>query len=121
MAARNTDKSTMSSKKTFNPAEIDDLGFFSTIKMGVVTPVKTSLKLGVTGLIIADSTAQAVYENREDLAKVAKQTIKQTSNLLKVGVLGIAKLNNELGEAMGVDINEDIDVLIDGIYKEETK
>lgn len=116
MAAKNTDKSTI------NPSQIDDLGFFSTIKMGVVTPIKTSLKLGVTGLIVADATAQAVYENREDLAKVAKQTIKQTSNLLKVGVLGMATLNREMGEAMGVDINEDIDVLIDEVYKkEETK
>lgn len=110
-------------KSTMNPSQIDDLGFFPTVKMGVVTPIKTSLKLGVTGLIIADATAQAVYENREDLAKVAKQTIKQTSNLLKVGVLGMAKLNKEMGDALGVNLNDDIDDIINNIYneKEETK
>lgn len=116
MAAKNTDKSTM------NPSQIDDFGFFPTIKMGVVTPIKTSIKLAVTGLIVADAMASAVYDNREDTTKIVKQGIKQINTFAKVGVLGMATLNREMGEAMGVDITEDIDVLIDNVYKkEETK
>ena len=113
MAAKNTDKSTM------NPAHIDDLGFFSTIKMGVVTPIKTSLKLAVTGLIVADAMASTVYDNREDTTKIVKQGIKQINTFAKVGVLGMAKLNKEMGDAMGVNLNDDIDVLIDQIYNEK--
>ena len=110
MAAKNT---------TMNPTQIDDLGFFSTVKMGVVTPIKTSLKLAVTGLIVVDAVASAVYDNREDTTKIVKQGIKQVTAFTKVGVLGMAKLNKEMGDAMGIDITEDIDVLIDNVYKKE--
>lgn len=104
---------------TMNPSNIDNLGFFPTIKMGATTPIKTSIKIGVTGLIIADAAAQAVYENREELAKTAKQGVKQTITLFKAGVVATAKLNKEMGEAMGVNLNDDIDTIIENIYKKE--
>lgn len=113
MAAKNTDKSTM------NPSQIDDLGFFPTIKMGITLPIKTSLKVGASGLIIADAMATSLYENKEELAKTAKQGVKQTITLFKAGVVATAKLNKEMGEAMGVNLNDDIDTIIENIYKKE--
>lgn len=110
-------------KKSSNPAEIDDLGFFSTVKQAVVTPIKAGLKMTYLGATALDSVTSSLYENKEELDGVIRQGTRQGILLAKAGVIGVAKLNKEIGESMGVNLNDDIDVLIDQIYneKEENK
>lgn len=124
MDDRNTDKSTTSSKKMVpNPRTIDDLGFFSTVKQAIVAPMKAGLKMTYLGASAVDSFASSMYENKEELDGVIRQGTRQGILLAKAGVIGVAKLNKEIGESMGVNLNDDIDVLIDQIYneKEENK
>lgn len=115
MAAKNTDKSTM------NPSQIDDLGFFSTVKQAIVAPMKAGLKMTYLGASAVDSFASSMYENKEELDGVIRQGTRQGILLAKAGVIGVAKLNKEVGESMGVNLNDDIDTLIDQIYNEKNK
>ena len=119
MAAKNTDKSTMSSKKTVNPQIIDDLGFFPTIKQAIVAPMKAGLKMTYLGASAVDSFASSMYENKEELDGVIRQGTRQGILLAKAGVLGVARLNKEIGDSMGLNLNDNIDDLIENIYKEE--
>lgn len=106
-------------KSTTNPAEIDDLGFFSTVKQAVVTPIKAGLKMTYLGATALDSVTSSLYENKEELDGVIRQGTRQGILLAKAGVIGVAKLNKEIGESMGVNLNDDIDTIIENIYKKE--
>lgn len=101
-------------KSTMNPSQIDDLGFFPTIKMGVVTPIKTSLKVGVSGLIIADAMANSLYENKERLASHAKHGVETAINLLDDALIGVHKLHIETRLQMGVRP----DASLEDVFKE---
>ena len=118
MAAKNPDKSTTT----------QEIGTLQAIGLCFRLPVVTAAKTAATTLIIADAAASALADNENRLKKVVKHALNEGITLVGMGVLSVHRLNIEAANALGVDLNKDLDEAIQEmdqkfLYKkeEETK
>ena len=98
--------------------DVDDLSTFSTIKLAITTPIKTTLKLSVTTLKVVDAVSSVVYDNSDEISSVADGIIKESINLSKTAVIGMTKLNCELYESLEMDPTEKLETVRERMYEE---
>ena len=117
MAAKNPDKSTTSAQ---------EMGFTKAVGLCFKLPVVTAAKTAATTLVLVDSAASALADNEVRLKKTVKHIINEGITTANMAVVGIAKLNCELGESLGINPKDDLDSQITAVYsryekKEEIK
>lgn len=111
MAAKNPDKYTTSAQ----------MGFTKAVGLCFKLPVVTAAKTAATALVIADAAASALADNEARLKSLVKHTLSEGITTANMAVVGIAKLNCELGESLGINPKDDLDSQITAVYSRYEK
>ena len=99
----------------------DDLSFFGALGAAITLPVTTSVKAGVTGLIMTEAAADAVYKNRKQLSDNIRLGVSETITLMDNGVVAVAMLNGEISKAMGVNPKDDLETKLASVKERYSK
>ena len=86
-----------------------EMGTLKAIGLCFRLPVLTTVKTASTTLIIVDAAASALSENQDRLKKTVKHGINETLSLVDMGILGVHRMNIEMANSLGVDLNKDLD------------
>ena len=108
MAAKNTDKSTTSSKP---------MGTLQAMGLCFKLPFVTTAKTAASVLIITDAAASALSDNQERLKKTGKHIINEGLNLVDMTVLATHRLNLEISNNLDVTLGDDLDDMISQMDK----
>lgn len=99
----------------------DDLSFFGALGAAITLPITTSVKAGVTGLVLAESAADAFYQNRKQLADNVRLGVSETITLMDNGVVAVAMLNGEIAKAMNVNPKDDLEAKLSSVKERYSK